>query len=56
MCLVILLLLAHEEEAHLTIIDHVLYLLLTAGGIERDGAYTHSISAKVCVKVVNTVL
>lgn len=54
--LVILLLLAHEDEAHACIVDHILYLLSRSGGIERDRDYTDTVSAKISVQVFRTVL
>ena len=54
--LVILLLLAHEDDAHACIVDHILYLLSRSGGIERDRDHTDTVSAKICVQVFRTVL
>ena len=56
MGLVILVLLAHKEEAHLGVVHHKLYLLLTACGIERDGDSPHSPSTEVAIEILQTVV
>ena len=56
MSLVILVLLAHKEDAHLGIIDHKLYLLFTAGGIEGYGDSTYAPGTKIYIKILGGVL
>ena len=55
-CLVILLLLAHEDESHLRVVYHELYLLLTACGVERNRHGPHAISAEVGIEIFHAVL
>ena len=55
-CLVILLLLSDEQEAHAGVLDHVLYLLLGARSIERYCSDAHTIGSKVRVQVLDTIL
>ena len=50
--LVVLLLFAHEEEAHLTVVYHVLYLLFAACGVERDAAHAHAVGTEVGTEIV----
>ena len=54
--LVILLLLAYEEEAYAGIVYHVLYLLFGSRGIERYGDCTHAIGSKVGDEILYGVL
>ena len=54
--LVILLLLADEEDAYLRIVQHKLYLLLRRGGIERDGDGANAPGAEVAEKVLRRIL
>ena len=54
--LVILLLFAYEEEAHLGIVEHIEYLLLAIGGVERHGNGAHAIGTEVGIEVLHTVL
>lgn len=54
--LVILVLLAYEEEAHLGIVEHIEYLLLAIGGVERHGNGAHAIGTEVGIEVLHTVL
>ena len=56
MCFVILFLLANKEEAYLCIIYHILYLLFTAGSIERDGNDPNPIRTKICIQILEAVL
>ena len=56
MRLVVLFLLAYEQQAHLGIAHHVLHLLLGAGGIERHAAQPDAVSAEVGVEILNAVL
>ena len=51
--LVILVLFANEQEADLGIVDHELYLLLRAGGIERNGNGTDAPCTKVALKILH---
>ena len=55
-CLVILLLLAYEEEAYAGIVYHVLYLLFGSRGVERYGDCTHAIGTKVGDEILYGVL
>mgnify|MGYP007094728292 CR=1 FL=1 len=55
-CLVILLLLSDEQEAHAGVLDHVLYLLLGARSIEGYCSDAHTIGSKVRVQVLDTIL
>ena len=55
-CLVVLLLLADKDEAHLRIVNHILYLLLRGCGIERDRYKLHAIGTEVGNEVLQTVL
>ena len=50
--LVILLLFSDEEEAHLRVVDHKLYLLFAAGGVER---YRHRADAP-CAEIREEIL
>ena len=54
--LVVLFLLSHEEEANLRVADHVLYLLLAARGVERNGDGPDAESAEVGTDVLHRVL
>ena len=54
--LVILVLLAYEEEAHLGIVEHIEYLLFAVGGVERHGNGAHTVGTEVGVEVLHTVL
>ena len=54
--LVVLFLLADEQEAHLRVIHHELDLLLRAGGIERDGDGTDAPCTEVTEQVLDGVL
>ena len=56
MCLVELLLLAHEEKTYLGVVDHKLYLLLAAGGIERYCNSTNTPGAEVNKQILYRVL
>ena len=55
-CLVILLLLSDKQEAHAGILNHVLYLLLGAGGVERNCLDFHAIGTEIGVKILDTIL
>ena len=55
-CLVILLLLSHEEETYLSIVYHELYLLLAACGIERYCHGTHAPRSEVAENILHGVL
>ena len=55
-CLVVLLLLADKEEANLRIVNHILYLLLGRGRVERYGHDTHAVSTEVGDEVLDAVL
>ena len=55
-CLVILLLLSNKQEPDIGIANHVLHLLLTTGGIKRNGNSTNAICAKIGVKILHRVL
>ena len=54
--LVILLLLAYEEEAYAGIVYHVLYLLFGSGGVERDGNHAHTIGSEVGDEILYGIL
>ena len=54
--LVVLLLLAHEEQAHAGVVDHELYLLLAARGIEGYGHGPYAPGTEVGVDVLHAVL
>ena len=54
--LIVLVLLANKEDAHLGIGEHELYLLLGGGGIEGDGDGTNAPGAKVGEEVLHGVL
>ena len=56
MCLVVLFLLAHKQHPYLGIVDHELYLLLTAGGIERNNDRTHAKSTEVGIEIWKSIL
>ena len=56
MSLVVLLLLAYKDEAHLSVVNHILYLLLGSRSIERNGYEFHAVSAKVGNEILKTVL
>ena len=56
MCLVILFLLTHEEEAHLGVVYHKLYLLLAARGIEWDGDSPNAPRSEVAIEILRTVV
>ena len=56
MCLVILILLAYKKKAHLTVVNHILYLLLAACSIERYRAQLNTISTKISIKIMHTIL
>ena len=53
---VVLLLFANKEETHLGIVDDKLYLLLAAGGIERNGDGTNAPGTKVGKQILHRVL
>ena len=53
---VVLELLAHEDEAHVGIRDHVAHLLLAARGIEGDGDGPHAIGSVVAEHTLGLVL
>ena len=55
-CLVILLLLAHEDKLDLGIVNHILDLLLATGSIERYRHRTHAVSAEVGVEILYAIL
>ena len=55
-CLVVLCLLAHEDEADVCIIDDELYLLFRARGIEGDGDSTDAPGPEVGEEIVDGVL
>ena len=55
-CLVILILLTHKKVTDLGIVDHKLYLLLTTGGIERNGDGTNAPCTKVALDILHRVL
>ena len=56
MGLVVLLLFAHEKEANLRIIDHILYLLLARCGIERNRNHANTVGSEVGIEILNAVL
>ena len=56
MRLVELLLLAHEEKTYLGVVDHKLYLLLAAGGVERYCYTTNTPGAEVNKQILHRVL
>ena len=56
MCLVELLLLAHKEETNLGIVNHKLYLLFAAGGIERDANATDTPDSEIDEEILHRIL
>lgn len=56
MSLVILLLLTDEKKAYLRIVYYILYLLLTAGSIERDGNDPNAIRTEIRIQILQAVL
>ena len=56
MCLVVLILLAYKEEAHLSVGNHILYLLLAAGSIKGNRAHLDAISTKVGIEIMHAIL
>ena len=54
--LVVLLLLAHEDETHAGVVDHILHLLARRGGVERNGYHAYAIGSEVGVKILCAVL
>ena len=54
--LVVLLLFAYKEEAHMGIVDDVLDLLFAGSGVDGNRYHTDSVGSKVCVQVLNAVL
>ena len=54
--LVVLLLLAYKDEAHLSVVNHILYLLLGCCSIERDRYKLHAIGTEVGNEILKTVL
>ena len=56
MRLVVLVLLAYKEEAHLSVVNHILYLLLAAGSIEWNRAHLDAISTKVGIEIMHAIL
>ena len=56
MCLVVLILLAYKEEANLSIVNHILYLLLAAGSIKGNRAHLDAISTKVGIEIMHAIL
>ena len=54
--LVVLLLLAHEEEAHASVLHHVLNLLLARRGVNRNRHHAHAVGSEVGIKILDTVL
>ena len=55
-CLVVLLLLAYKQHLDTSIMNHILDLLLRAGGVERNGYNSHAIGSEVCVQILEAVL
>ena len=55
-CLVVLFLFAYEDNLHSAVLNHVLYLLLGTGGIERDADDAYAIGSEVGVQVLDAVL
>ena len=56
MRLVVLLLLANEQEAHVGIVHHILYLLFARGGIDGYRHHTNAIGTEIGVHVLDAVL
>ena len=54
--LVVLLLFAHKEETHLSVVQDIKYLLLAVSGIEGDAHGTHAIGTEVGVEILHAVL
>ena len=55
-CLVVLLLLTHEEEAYLSVVNDELYLLLRTSSVEGDGDGTNAPGPKVGEEILHAVL
>ena len=55
-CLVVLLLLANEQEAHVGIVHHILNLLFARGGIDGYRHHTNAIGTEIGVHVLDAVL